>query len=161
MSPFTLSLALSILLSIISLTALTSSQTIYTAYTSLNHSGCDTATEIDTCNLIVDSEIEPHYIFDCGHAGECIFSCTIEQGFRKGNVIATNTQNLIAEAVARHCFRNANVYVPDHGNATFNSKAREGLEDVHIYSGTNTQNIIINCANDAIYAQSCREMDSM
>ena len=134
---------------------------IYHAYTSNNQYTCDQATNSDTCYLHCNEQKSNGLDLNCGNAGTCYLYCSQLQALNGGTLNATNTDNLLVISNGQFCLRNADIYLPNDGNAAFSTSAEEGFEDVNIHSGKNTQNIIINCADSSIYPQSCMQIDGM
>ena len=106
--------------------------------------------------------------FDCGNAGECIFACENKKCAENAEIIATNANNFYYFGGGewdrlydngRECAKNANVRLPNRGNATIDKQnGYKGLKNMKIWSGTNTQNINVIARHNAS-GDDCKGME--
>eukprot|EP01083_Nonionella_stella_P024050 66535_1 len=117
-------------------------------------------TSTDTCHIFCDqSELDSQTrTFSCANAGQCYFHCEEKKCISSGYVNGSNAHHLYVDISAQECMKYGTVYTPSNGNATFTMSANKGFKGMSIESGSNTQNIIINCVADTDGKDDCKEM---
>eukprot|EP01084_Bolivina_argentea_P077789 141131_1 len=112
---------------------------------------CVNATSNDTCNF--DCNVfQWKQNFDCGQSGQCNIYCSNENCFETSTISASNVVNnlnVYASAIGdeKECYKSANFTLPNYGNANFSitGTANNPFKLITINSGTNTNQIIIDC----------------
>ena len=84
----------------------------------------------------------------CEHGKDCTFNCDETECLQSGSIHADTAKNLYIFASADRCMENARVYLPIHGNATFEQTGEQCFEQMKVFAGSNTQSIIIDCTDN-------------
>eukprot|EP01084_Bolivina_argentea_P155276 270598_1 len=132
------------------------SGTIYNAYSSLGQLTCNNTHK---CILYCDEtegKTSFDYSFHCGNTYECEFNCVGTKCFENGILNASNSNHLNVLSSASECLKNATIYLPNNGNATFSMTEEKSFKEMVVNAGINTQNIIINCSYGTI--DECKQL---
>lgn len=143
------------------LTTIMHCQNTFNAYSSMNQFTCTGATSADVCNIHCVEESQMNLSFNCGKAGTCNFYCSAPQCLQSGLLNASNSNTLLLQSNSPNCLTQANIHLPNNGDAIIQAQSQQALQNTNIQSGINTQNIIINCADDTIHPQSCKQFNGM
>eukprot|EP01083_Nonionella_stella_P080533 221364_1 len=107
-----------------------------------------TCPPVDNCVIHCDvGDHKEELEFHCGSSGKCIFYCEEKKCGNKATIYGENAGSLLVYGEAKECLKDSNVYVPNSGSAYFynGNTAEKPYKGMDIYSGPNTQEIVLNC----------------
>ena len=82
----------------------------------------------------------------CRNAGQCIITCSLQNGLYGANILAQNSLFLNITSNAHYCLSTSTVYAPNNGNATITIGANyENAYMMTVHDGANTDSISITC----------------
>eukprot|EP01083_Nonionella_stella_P263804 895702_1 len=100
------------------------------------------------CDLAYNTQPQG-LVYDCGEAIQCNFHCDEKQCGQNSVIRGSNAYNLniTQQSEGENCLKDSVIYAPDHGSAYFETHSKEGFKDMTVWSGYNTQNVIIQCGS--------------